>query len=44
MNHADAFMSRNYFLINAIIRREVSQRDGLPLGDEAWQGQLLPAD
>jgi radical SAM superfamily enzyme YgiQ (UPF0313 family) len=44
MNHADAFMRRNFFLINAMIRREISQRDGLPLGDEAWQGPLLPAD
>src|SRR5579859_1108200 len=43
MNRGDAFMRRNYFLINAMIRREVAQRDGLPLGDEAWQGQLLPA-
>jgi radical SAM superfamily enzyme YgiQ (UPF0313 family) len=44
MNRADAFMRRNFFIINAMIRREVSQRDGLPLGDESWQGQLLPAD
>ncbi len=44
MNRADAFMRRNFFLINAMIRREIAQRDGLPLGDEAWQGQLLPAD
>ncbi len=44
MNRADAFMRRNFFLINAMIRREIAQRDGLPLGDQAWQGQLLPAD
>jgi len=44
MNRADAFMRRQFFLINAMIRREVTQRDGLPLGDEAWQGRLLPAD
>lgn len=44
MNRADSFMRRNYFLINAMIRREVAQRDGLPLGDESWQGQLLRAN
>jgi len=44
MNRGDSFMRRNYFLINAMIRGEVAQRDGLPLGDESWQGQLLPAD
>ncbi|MCG3150433.1 MAG: hypothetical protein PCFJNLEI_03919 [Verrucomicrobiae bacterium] len=34
----------HYFMINAMIRREIAQRDGLPLGDEAWQGQLLQAN
>jgi radical SAM superfamily enzyme YgiQ (UPF0313 family) len=44
MNRADWFMRRNFFLINAMIRREITQRDGLPLGDEAWNGQLLEAN
>ena len=37
----DAFVFRNYFLVNAMHRREISQRDGYPLGDENWQGELL---
>jgi radical SAM superfamily enzyme YgiQ (UPF0313 family) len=37
----DAFMWRNFFLINAMHRGEVGQRDGYPLGDETWRGQLL---
>ena len=43
-SHArDAFMFRNYFLINAMHRNEIGQRDGYPLGDETWRGQLLLA-
>jgi radical SAM superfamily enzyme YgiQ (UPF0313 family) len=41
MNRADGFMRRYFFLINAMIRREIGQRDGLPLGDESWNGQLI---
>jgi radical SAM superfamily enzyme YgiQ (UPF0313 family) len=37
----DAFMRRNFFLINAMHRGEVGQRDGYPLGDETWRGQML---
>jgi radical SAM superfamily enzyme YgiQ (UPF0313 family) len=37
----DAFMFRNFFLINAMHRGEIGQRDGYPLGDETWQGRLL---
>ncbi|MEN8180072.1 MAG: radical SAM protein [Pseudomonadota bacterium] len=43
-NRADAFMFRNFFPINLMHRSEVSQRNGYPLGDETWQGQLLKAD
>lgn len=43
MNRSSAFMARLYFLINWMLRAEVSQRDGLPMGDEQWQGQLLQA-
>jgi len=43
-SHArDGFMFRNYFLINAMHRNEIGQRDGYPLGDETWRGQLLLA-
>jgi radical SAM superfamily enzyme YgiQ (UPF0313 family) len=40
VNRASAFMARNYPLINWMIRREVHQRDDMPLGDEGWQGTL----
>ena len=32
-----------FFTINAMFRAEVSARDGYPLGDEAWRGELLEA-
>jgi len=37
----DAFVWRNFFLVNAMHRREIAQRDGYPLGDETWHGRLL---
>ena len=40
-NWGDFFMYRNYFPINAMHRNEVSLRNGYPLGDETWQGELL---
>lgn len=43
-NRANWFMWRNFFLINALHRDDVSLRDHYPLGDEAWQGQLLLAN
>lgn len=43
VNRPDFFMVRHFFLINGMIRAEVSLRDYFPLGDEAWQGQLLKA-
>jgi hypothetical protein len=36
-------MWRNFYLINALHRTDVSQRDRYPLGDEAWRGPLIPA-
>lgn len=30
-----------FFTINAMFRAEVRERDGYPLGDEAWTGELL---
>ena len=40
-NRGDAFMFRNFFLINALHRADVSARDGYPLGDATWRGPLL---
>lgn len=40
-NRSDFFMFRNYFPINALHRNEVSLRNGYPLGDETWTGELL---
>ncbi len=44
VNRSDAFMWRNFYLINAMHRNDVSQRDHYPLGDESWQGPLLMAN
>ena len=41
VNRADGFMFRNFFPINAIHRREVSERNHYPLGDAGWSGTLL---
>lgn len=40
-NRSDFFMFRNYFPINMMHQHEISSRNGYPLGDESWQGQLL---
>jgi radical SAM superfamily enzyme YgiQ (UPF0313 family) len=37
----DAYVFRNFFLVNAMHRNEISKRDGYPLGDETWRGRLL---
>jgi len=44
VNRASFLMARNFPLINLMIRREVRQRDRLPLGDEGWRGELIPAE
>jgi radical SAM superfamily enzyme YgiQ (UPF0313 family) len=44
VNRSDWFMWRNFYLINALHRNDVSLRDHYPLGDESWQGQLLNAN
>jgi radical SAM superfamily enzyme YgiQ (UPF0313 family) len=41
VNRSDAFMFRNFFPINAMLRVDTNRRDGFPLGDESWQGPLL---
>ena len=43
VNRSNAFMARQFPLINWMMRREVYQRNDLPLGDEGWSGQLEPA-
>jgi hypothetical protein len=43
VNRSTGFMARQFPLINFMMRREVQQRNDLPLGDEGWQGQLQPA-
>jgi radical SAM superfamily enzyme YgiQ (UPF0313 family) len=44
MGGFDLSRLRHYVAINLMHRVDVRGRDGFPLGDEAWQGQLLPAD
>jgi radical SAM superfamily enzyme YgiQ (UPF0313 family) len=44
VNRSNGFMWRNFYLINAMHRNDVSQRDHYPLGDESWQGTLLNAN
>ena len=41
VNRADAFMFRNFFPINAMLRADTNQRDGYPLGDQACRQPLL---
>ncbi len=43
VNRANGFMWRNFYLINALHRNDVSMRDEYPLGDESWQGPLVKA-
>ena len=43
VNRADAFMFRNFFMINGMHRVEVAKRDHFPLGDPDWNGPLLKA-
>jgi len=43
VNRGNGFMWRNFYMINALHRQDVSLRDHYPLGDQAWQGELLSA-
>lgn len=43
VNRSSAKMWWHYYGINYLFRAEVSQRDDYPLGDEAWQGELIAA-
>lgn len=40
-NRGDAFMWRNFFLINAMHRDDIAGRNGFPLGDERISAPLL---
>ena len=40
-NRSDRAMWWHYYGINYLFRREVSQRDDYPLGDEAWRGEMI---
>jgi radical SAM superfamily enzyme YgiQ (UPF0313 family) len=44
VNAPSPFMWSNFFLINSMIRAEVTQRSDYPLGDEAFVGPLLTVD
>ncbi len=44
VNRSSFFMLRNFPGINLMLRREVQQRDDLPLGDAGWKGDLIPTD
>lgn len=41
VNRSNWLMFRNFFLINGMLRSEVSQRDFYPLGDASWEGELI---
>jgi len=43
VNRSDAFMFRNFFPINSMLRVDTLRRDRFPLGDESWTGPLLRA-
>ena len=44
MNAGNAMMWSGFWTINAMLRAEVDQRDGYPLGDLGWQGEILEAE
>ena len=41
VNYRDPWMLLNYLVINAMHQRDVAGRNGLPLGDANWKGQLI---
>jgi radical SAM superfamily enzyme YgiQ (UPF0313 family) len=43
VNRSSAKMWWHFYGINYLFRSEVALRDGYPLGDEAWQGELIAA-
>ncbi|MFY0545190.1 B12-binding domain-containing radical SAM protein [Brevibacillus sp. H7] len=43
-NARSFFLWRNFFMINLMFKKEATQREGYPLGDEAFVGPLLKAN
>ena len=43
VNAGNFLMWSSFFTINGMLRREVRQRDGYPLGDAGWTGELVEA-
>lgn len=41
VNFQDPWMLMNFLIINAMHQKDVSGRNGLPLGDSGWNGTLL---
>ncbi len=41
-NAGSFFMLQAFWIINWMLRKEASQRDGMPLGDASFEGDLLP--
>ena len=41
LNRGEAVLARNFLPINYMHRAELGLRDGFPLGDPEWQGELL---
>lgn len=44
INRSDGFMFRHFFPINLLHTFEINKRNGYPLGDETWRGELLLAE
>lgn len=44
VNSGNLTMATGFWTINAMLRREVRQRDGYPLGDMTWTGEILEAE
>jgi hypothetical protein len=42
-NRNDNFMFRHFFPINFMHGNDINKRNGYPLGDETWKGELLLA-
>ncbi|GHS86352.1 B12-binding domain-containing radical SAM protein [Campylobacterota bacterium] len=43
INRGNGFIWRNFWSINLLQRWDVSGRNGYPLGDETWHGELIEA-
>lgn len=43
VNRNDPWMLANFLAINAMHQVDISGRNGLPLGDEGWRGELVEA-